>query len=115
MAKAKYVLAGAVTQLIPKSISHITFNYLVGVQKIPPEEIRKTFWYMEPFGPGLPPTDDWVCDLGIPAALFIAGWFTGKESLKDAAFGAFLTGAATFLHDLINRLPALMGWMGGGT
>jgi hypothetical protein len=108
MVKAKYVLLGAATQLVPKTVSHFTFNYMTLVQKVPGEELRKTFWYMEPFGAALPPVDDWICDIGIPAGLLLASLFVKryKEPLQGMAFGAALTGGATFLHDVLMRSSA---------
>jgi hypothetical protein len=102
--KTKNMLYGAAVQLVPKSISQATFNYYNLVQKVPSEELRKNPWYAEPFGPALPPIDDWVCDVGIPAALLLAGAFTKKQTLKDMGLGAALTGAATFVHDVLSRM-----------
>ncbi|GAI54195.1 unnamed protein product, partial [marine sediment metagenome] len=101
----KDILLGAAAQLIPKTISHFAFNYMELVQGVPSEELRKNPWYMEVLGPAMPPVDDLVLDLGLPAILYGASMATvrRKEMLKHMALGAGLTGVATFIHDVLCR------------
>ena len=101
----KDILIGAAAQIIPKTISHLAFIVMRN-QGVTDAELRANPWYMEPVV-GLPPVDDWVTCLGIPAILYGASALTVKQKamLKDMAKGAALTGGATFIHLLVSGLP----------
>jgi len=100
----KNILTGAAVQLGAKSASALGF-YLNGSKTVPG-------WYDSVPGVGAiaPSIDDWVLDLGLPAGLFLGGKLMARRNpktavkLKEMAIGAGLTGIATFMHDLLNRV-----------
>jgi len=100
----KNILTGAAVQLGAKSVDALVF-YLNGRKTIPG-------WYDSVPGVGAiaPSIDDWVLDLGLPAGLFLGGKLMDKRKpktatkLKEMAIGSGLTGIATFMHDLLNRV-----------
>ena len=99
----KDIVIGAVAQIIPKTISHLTF-IIMRNQGVTDAELRANPWYMEPVV-GLPPVDDWVTCLGIPLGLYGAGALMKKTMLKEMAKGAGIAGGATFIHLLVSGLP----------
>ena len=107
----KYTLMGAGVQLTAKTASSLGYYYLKS-QGWTDAQINATGWYNSIPGVGAmaPSVDDWVLDLGLPAGLYLGGKLLEKRSsakanmLKDMALGAGLTGIATFMHDLINRV-----------
>jgi len=108
MLKLKDVLFGAVAQIIPKTISHLANVYMVfGPGGITEAEKRAKYswWYGKPIDT-LPPIDDWVLDLGLPALLFLGSQLSPlkyKETLKNMSIGAGLTGGAIFLHSVLSE------------
>lgn len=98
----KDVLVGAAVQIAAKSASQLG-AILLSTQGVP---IRDNPWYSEPFGPGIPPVDDFVLNLGLPAGLALYAKVKkgkSKEKAKGLALGAGVAGIATFLHELITR------------
>lgn len=45
----------------------------------------------------LPPLDDWIADLGVPALLYGLAHFTKKSSLRNMAKGGAIYGIGTFV------------------
>lgn len=104
----KHVLMGAGLQLTLKSIDALGYYALSSVYT--QAQIHTIPWYIGVLDPWLPPLDDWVLDLGLPAGLYATGKLTEKRNparagdLKDMGVGAALTGVGTFMHELINRV-----------
>lgn len=104
----KDILFGAAAQIIPKTISQLVNVYLVfGPNGITEAEKRAKYswWYGKPIDT-LPPIDDWILDLGLPALLFLGSQLAPlkyKTTLKDMSIGAGLTGGATFLHGVLSE------------
>lgn len=100
----KDIIIGAVIQLGAKSVSHIAAVILENQG----EDIRANPWWSEPFGPGIPPVDDFVLDLALPGSLLGVGTVTNNEQITAMGVGSGLTGIAIFTHDLIHRQATLL-------
>jgi len=105
MVESKDLFTGVALQVGAKSISHLGFIYLTRVLGIPDAEVRTNPWYAEPVI-GLPPVDDWVCCLGIPAVFYLLG--REREKFKDMAIGAGVAGIATLINNVIAGIPKLI-------
>lgn len=100
----KYVLYGAGLQIGAKSATNITFNYLMKSQT--EAQIRAAYPWMYGIGPGKIPYDNWIMNLGLPAALAAIGIVKKNQKIQDMALGAGLTGAGLMISLM---LPALSG------
>jgi hypothetical protein len=96
--RIKHIMYGAGLQIGTKTVSNVAWDYAQkqGMGNPAP------WWYI-PDGLGGLPFDDVVLDLGLPAALGIAGIAMKKQKLKDMALGAGLTGIATILHVFLSN------------
>lgn len=102
----KDILLGVVTQVIPKTISHLAF-IIMRNQGVPDADLRANPWYAEPVV-GLPPVDDWITCVGIPLALFGGSRLTTgdrRKQLMAMGVGAGVAGGATFIHNIVAALP----------
>jgi len=96
--RVKHIMYGAGLQIGTKTASNVAWDYAQkqGMGNPAP-------WWYQPGGLGGLPFDDVVLDLGLPAALGIAGIAMKKKNLKDAAIGAGIAGIATILHVFLSN------------
>jgi len=92
------IIVGAAVQMAAKSASHLAAIYLVQQG----EDFRASPWYME-FDPIIPPVDDIVLDLALPAGLIGGGVALKNDKMTGMGVGAAISGIAIFTHGLIAR------------
>jgi len=102
------VIKGGAIQIGVKSADHIAFNYLVKSGTYTDKQLRSNIWFTE-INPAIPPVDNIILNLGLPAALLVIGKATKNKGTVAMGTGAALTGVAAFLSDLLGRSQARPG------